>query len=293
MYHIISNPISGRKKTTNKKVLEIYKYLNDHGINYCLYETKYFEHPLAIAKEITEKYESGNIIVIGGDGTFNEVLNGIKDLSKWNIGLIPSGSGNDFAKAINLPIKDLIGCLKIILNNNLKQVDYIKVNDKICVNVLGTGIDVEVLLNFEKHKKLKGSFRYLYSLIESLIHIKWHEFDVSIDDKEFEHKKGFIITLCNGSNIGGGIPICPNANPMDQKLEFVYVRQVKKIKIPRYLFYLLKGKILTLKEVEHIYCQKAVFKSDRNLTIQIDGNITDNSNIYTCELVSKGLNMYL
>ena len=65
--------------------------------------------------------------------------------------------------------------------------------DNICVNVLGTGIDVEVLINFEKHTKLKGSFRYFVSLIEALFPLKFHEFDVSIDDGPFERKKGLII----------------------------------------------------------------------------------------------------
>lgn len=292
MYYIISNPISGRKKKNYKKIQQIYKYLDDNQIPYELYESKYAKHPTEIAKNITTTHESGNIIVIGGDGTFNEVINGINDLSKWNFGLIPTGSGNDFASCLKLPKKNYIECLKVILNNNLKSLDYIKVNDMKCVNILGTGIDVDVLLNFEKHTKLKGSFRYFYSLIETLFHIKWHEFDVSIDDGPFEHKKGFIITLCNGSYFGGGIPICPSANPSDNKLEFIFVRPIKKIKILSALIKLMKGKIFKIKETEHICCKKAIFKDSKNLQLQIDGNITNDYNEYVCEIINEGLKMY-
>ena len=292
MFYIIANPASGRKKSSAKDLNEIYKHLNENKIEYRLFETQYYHHPYEIAKQITNENESGDLIVIGGDGTFNEVLNGIKDLSKWNIGLIPSGSGNDFAKAINFTSKDKIKCLKTILKKEVKPVDYIKVNDKVCANVLGSGIDVEVLVNFEKHTKMKGSFRYLYSFIETFFKFKWKEFDVSIDDGPFERKRGLLVTLCNGSHIGGGIPICPSAKANDGKLEFVFVKAIKKIKLLPYLIKLMKGKIYSFHETEHVYCQKAIFKDANNLELQIDGNITNDCNDYRCEIIKEGINMY-
>ena len=162
----------------------------------------------------------------------------------------------------------------------------------VCVNVLGTGIDVDVLLNFEKHKKLKGSFRYFYSLLESLLHLKWYEFDVSIDDGPFEHKKGLIVALCNGQNIGGGIPVCPKACPSDNKLNFMYVSEFKKITLLGKLIKLMSGNIHKMKEAHHITCKKAVFKDNQNLVLQIDGNITNEFKEYRCEIVENGINMY-
>lgn len=293
MYHIICNLFSGRKHKKSKKIAKIFQYLEENKIEYQVYYTKYTKHPTELAREITTTYESGDLIVIGGDGTFNEVLNGISDLSKWHLGLIPTGSGNDLATNLNIKKKNYLECLKTILNGNLKAIDYIKVNDLICANVLGTGIDVEVLLNFEKHAKLKGRLRYFVSLIQTLFHLKWHEFDVSIDDGPFVSKKGLIIALCNGSNIGGGIQICPNAKTNDHQLEFVFVGCFKKRKLLGYLLKLLKGKIFSLKEAEHIYCKKAIFKDQKPLVLQIDGNITNNYNEYVCEIIEEGLNMYL
>lgn len=293
MYHIITNPISGRKKNNYKSIKVIFDYLDEHKIEYKIYESKYYRHPVEIAKQITTDNDSGDIIVIGGDGTFNEVLNGITDFSKWNIGLIPSGSGNDFASIVGLKAKDHLNNLKKILNGNVVPVDYIKVNNMVCVNVLGAGIDVQVLENFEKHTKLKGSFRYFVSLLEALFHIKWHEFEVSIDDGPFERKKGLIVALCNGQNIGGGIQICPIANPNDAYLDFMFVSCFKKITLPKKLIQLMSGKIFKFQETQHIKCKKAVFKEKKNVTLQIDGNITREYNEYRCEIVEKGINMYL
>lgn len=293
MYHIITNPISGRKKNNLKKIKGVFDYLEENKIEYKVYESKYYRHPVELAKEITSNNEEGNIIVIGGDGTFNEVLNGVSDFSKWKIGLIPAGSGNDFASIIGFDKKKPVESLKKILQNNVKPIDYIKVNDMICVNVLGTGIDVEVLENFEKHTKLKGSFRYFYSLLETLFHMKWHEFDVSIDDGPFERKKGLIVALCNGQNIGGGIRICPIAMQNDNYLNFVFVRNFNKIKTPYLLFKLMTGKILKVKEAYTVKCKKAIFKDNNNLVLQIDGNITKDFNEYKCEIIENGINMYL
>lgn len=292
MYHIITNPISGRKKNNYKKIKAVFDYLDENNIEYRLYESQYYRHPVELARLITTENESGDLIVIGGDGTFNEVLNGISDFSKWNVGLIPSGSGNDFASIIGLSKKTPVESLKKILKKEVKPVDYIKVNDSVCVNVLGTGIDVDVLNNFEKHKKLKGSFRYFYSLLESLFHLRWYEFDVSIDDGPFEHKKGLIVALCNGQNIGGGIPVCPMACPSDKKLNFIYVSEFKKITILGKLLKLMSGNISKIKETQHIICKKAVFRNKENLVLQIDGNITREYNEYRCEIVENGINMY-
>lgn len=295
MYHIISNPVSGRNKKQNKKSTDyqIRKYLDENKIEYKWYVSEYSKHPKKIAQEISEQNESGNMIVIGGDGTFNEVLNGIKNLEKWNVGLIPSGSGNDFASNIGFSKKKPIECIQKILKNQIVKTDLIKVNDIICMNVLGTGIDVDVLLNFEKFTKLKGKFRYFVALLVALCHFSWYEFDISLDEGEFVHKKGFLAALCNGSSIGGGIPICPGAKTNDHQLEFVFVHEIKKWKIPFYLIKLMSKKILKVKACEHVYCEKATIRAcSKDFTLQIDGNLDNSTAEYSCEIIKDGLNLY-
>ena len=117
--------------------------------------------------------------------------------------------------------------------------------------------------------------------------------EVSIDDGPFERKKGLIVALCNGQNIGGGIQICPIANPNDAYLDFMFVSCFKKITLPKKLIQLMSGKIFKFQETQHIKCKKAVFKDEKNVTLQIDGNITREYNEYRCEIVEKGINMYL
>ena len=292
MYYIIVNKTSGRKKKQSKRIDIVKNYLDENHIEYEWYETQYAKHPIELARQITTSHEGGNLIIIGGDGTLSEVINGMENKDKWNVGIIPNGSGNDFASNVGLNPKKPLDNLKKILEGEAKPIDLIQMNNEVCINVLGTGIDVTVLLNFEKHKKLSGSFRYFISLVEALLHTKWYEFDVSLDDGEFIHKKGFIITLCNGSTIGGGIPICPGAKVDDGKLEFVFVKEIKKRRIPGMLISLMKGHILEKDICEHIYCEKAVFKDADNFVVQVDGNLIEPTNYYTCEIIKNGLNLY-
>ena len=292
MYYFIVNPISGRSKK-KKNIVLIKQYLDDNHVDYRWLETQYAGHTTILAKEITANDDGGNLIIVGGDGTFNEVINGVVDFDKWNIGLIPTGSGNDFASNIGLNPKDPIANLKKILEGEAKKTDYIKVNNEtICINVIGTGIDVNVLENFEKHTKMKGSFRYFYSLLEALLHVKWYKFDLQIDDGTWQKKEGFITCVCNGSSIGGGIPICPGAKVDDNQLEFVFVNKVKKITILHYLIKLMSGKILKAKVTEHLYCKKVIFQNDEEFVMQIDGNIGYKEKKYICELVKDGIKIY-
>lgn len=292
MYHIISNPISGRGKS-NLASIKIKKYLDEHQIDYQWYETKYKNHPQEIAIEIDSKNpHGGDMIVIGGDGTLNEVVNGIGDLNHWNIGLIPAGSGNDLASKLNLKPKDPIYNLEIILKGKTKAIDYIQVNQHRCLNIAGTGIDVDILKRFEKYTHLRGKFRYLVALIVTLCVFHWYRFEVSIDGAPFEKKEGFITSICNGSRFGGGIQICPISEVDDNQLNYVFVKKLPRITIPYYLIQLLRGKILRFtKKVECIPCQKIIYRSVKPFLFNIDGELIED-NQFICTIVKNGFKIY-
>lgn len=292
MYHIISNPISGRGKS-NSAAIAVKKYLDEHKIVYKWYATKYKGHPKILATEIDSNNPSGGeLIVIGGDGTLNEVVNGIGHLLNWNIGLIPAGSGNDLATKLNLKLKDPIYNLELILSKTPKTIDFIQINQYRCLNISGSGIDVDILKRFEKYTWLRGKFRYLIALVVTLCVFKWYKFKISIDDQPFEDKTGFITAICNGSSFGGGIRICPISSVDDNQLDYVFVNKINRLAIPFYLIQLLRGKILKYKKkVEWKHCQKVVFSSDQPLPLNIDGEIIED-NHFICTIVKNGFKIY-
>ena len=291
MYHIIANPIAGRKKK-NKKYIQIIQYLKEQKIPHTLYETHSYEEPMKIAKMLSEKYENGGkIIIIGGDGTFNEAINGLDDLSKWEIGIIPTGSGNDIASKLKIDIKNPIKALEVVLNNKVLPIDIIDVNGMRGINIAGSGIDIDVLLRFERYKKLKGSFRYFCALFVTMLKFKWYTFHVQVDDEEEKEYTGFITAACNGSQYGGGIRICPEAIMDDGQLDFVFAKKISRIKIPFYLIKLMKGKINRYAFYEHRLCKKVTYSSDKDFYFNIDGKILQGKK-FECTILPKVLNIY-
>ena len=229
MLDFIVNPIAGGKhgKKIRKTLCVLEKILNEKKIEYRLHITLRKGHAKDITKTLISRGAT-DIIVVGGDGTLHEVVNGFSDFERVNLGLIPCGTGNDFASALKIPL-ECEKALDIILNEQAKHVDFMQLGEVRGINVIGTGIDVDVLKRYNKLKK-KTKFNYTACLIKTLFNFKYTNFTAQIDDDQKQYRS-FIACIANGSVYGGGIPICPPANPTDNKLNFVAVKSIAKLKI--------------------------------------------------------------
>lgn len=268
-YHIISNPVAGKAKT--RKNLEIVeKVFSERGVKYQTHFSKCAGDAMSIARGLTAE-GAKEVIALGGDGTLHEVLNGLTDPTACNLGLIPSGTGNDFAEKAGLSL-DAEKSANFILDNEPKDTDYIEIDGRRCMNVSGLGIDVEVLERCRRGK-LRGKIKYLLSLLQSLFKYKGCKVEIEADGKKEEHDV-LIATACNGSVFGGGIKICPDAEISDGKLNAVIVDCIGgKIKLIGALIQLLKGKILEYPKTKHILCERLCLTPSLACTIQMDGEL--------------------
>lgn len=289
MLDFIINPIAGGKhgKKTRKVASIIEKILNEKKIDYRFHLTNQKGHAKSLTETLIERGAT-DIIVVGGDGTLHEVINGFSNFENVNMGLIPCGTGNDFASALNIPINPE-KALSIILNNSPKYVDFMQMPTVRGINIIGTGIDVDVLTRYEKLKK-KNKINYTTCLIKTLFNFKYSEFTADIDGKSIPYRS-FIACIANGNVYGGGIPICPIANPTDNKLNFVAVREIPKIKIVGAFLKLKKGKILSLKQAEHFDCSQVKILTDKPCTVNVDGELYENVPLEV-KIVSNTLKIY-
>lgn len=271
-YHIISNPAAG--KTKAKKNLELIENVfRNNGAEFQTHLSECERDATRIVKELTTAGET-EIIAHGGDGTLHEVLNGIVDPTLCNLGLIPSGTGNDFAEKIALP-SDPIKAAELILRGNTKPTDYLDVNGVRCMNVAGIGMDVDVLERC-KTGKLKGKIKYLLSLVQSLFAFKGIKVQIE-SEGVLEERDVLIAAACNGSQFGGGIRICPTADVADRKLNAVIVDCIGgKMKIIKAFLQLMKGKILEYPLTKHFLCEKLKFIPKQPCTVQLDGELYKN-----------------
>ena len=289
MIDFIINPIAGGKKGKKmKKNLNLVEnYLKEKQVEYSFHFTTYKGH----AKKITEELiENGamDIVVCGGDGTLHEVVNGFSRFENVNLGLLPCGTGNDFARALNLPT-NVIEALEIILKGETKYIDFMQMPTVRGINIIGTGIDIDVLKRYESLKK-KTKLGYTKCLIKSLFKFKNVEFDVTING-ETEHRKSILACIANGCVYGGGIPICPVASPNDNLLNFITADDLKGLKLISVFLKLKKGKVLSVKEVVHKKSDKISFKINPPYTINVDGELYDDIP-FEIEIVSNKLKMY-
>ncbi len=286
MYHIIVNPTAGKKRAAkNLRVVE--GILQERKIEYAVHETHAERDGEKIARQLTEAGKQ-ELIVVGGDGTMHEVLGGIVDPTACRLGVIPSGTGNDFAGKIGLPLKP-DKALEIILRGECKLTDYLEVGGVRCMNVAGIGMDVDVLERCKKGKS-KGKIKYLKSLLKSLFAFKGLPVIVENDGKE-ERRDVLLAAACNGDRFGGGIHICPPAVVDDGKIDVVVVDCIGgKMKIIKAFLKLMKGKILEYPAASYFRCERVKFLPQTACACQLDGELFTNLNFDV--KICKGLQMY-
>ena len=275
------------KRKVNKARKAIEKRLSTLNIPYCFHFTERKGHATELARELV-KNGADCIVAVGGDGTVHETLNGLDCFDRVTFGIIPAGTGNDFAASVNIPTKPL-KALDIILQNNVKRVDFFECSGIRGMNAIGAGIDVDILKHYNKHT-LNGKIQYTLSLLHCLIHYRPYELTV-IDKNGVKHaKKVLIACLCNGKRFGGGIKISPDSIVDDGKLDFLVVNDLPKRKFIGALIKLATGKIKRISTSESSLEENV--KIEGSFPVQIDGEIYENI-AFDVKIVKDTLKMYL
>lgn len=289
MLDFIINPIAGGKhgKKIRKTVSIIESYLKERKVEYNIHLTRCKGNATTITDALIKKGAT-DIVVVGGDGSLHEVINGFSNFEKVNLGLIPCGTGNDFAKSIGIP-KNAIKALDIIIDGSPKYTDFMQMPTVRGLNIIGMGIDVDVLKRYEALKK-KNKFGYTKCLIKTLFDFDYTDFEVSLDG-ELHKYHSFIVCFANGCVYGGGIPVCPCADPTDGKMDFVAVKAIKRSKIIGAFLKLKAGKILEQDYTEHITCNSIKLFANPPYTVNVDGELY-NDIPFEIKLVSNTLKMY-
>lgn len=271
MNHIfIINPKAG-KGTSIRYENKIKDYFKNSRESYSIYFTEYPGHGTEISKKHAN--EKDNIIyAIGGDGTVNEVLNGLIG-SVATFGIIPSGTGNDFVRTMDL--ENFTDILDRTLMGNIRTVDIGKANDRFFLNIASVGFDAEVgneASIFKKNKFLPSKIAYILSIIKTIFKFKPLILNINIDGKTFS-KEAMLVTASNGKYYGGGIPITPMASIEDGLFDVCIIDKVSIFKLFRVFPDILNGKLNKHKEVSFYSGREVSVTSNELFSINIDGEI--------------------
>ena len=281
-YTFIINPNS--RSGRGGKVWDIVqKELEKREVDYEYVFTKKPKHAIRIAEEITSDNEEHNIVVLGGDGTINEVINGISDFEKTTLGYIPTGSGNDFCRGMKMT-KDPMKALDIILkaentrNLDIGVVDREGRKRKFAVST-GIGYDAAIChqVSISKYKKILnklklGKLSYVFVALNRLFKDERVKAEVWVDDNESKKfKNTYFVSVMNNPYEGGGFKFCPKAVADDRKLNMIVISGIPKLVVLLLLPTALKGWHVMFKGITVLEGNAFRIKTDRSLPVHVDG----------------------
>lgn len=278
----IINPLSGNGKAV-KDWSKISALLKGAKIDIESVQTEHFYHAFTLASEAISKGFK-KILVLGGDGTLNEVVNAIfkhptASPSEITMANIPVGTGSDWCRTMKIPRK-YTDAIKLIQNNeqihqDIGLIKYLSNDeeDRYFCNVIGTGFDGYVASQINKQirdGKKAGAMVYIINLIKSLLSYKASKIKVSAHE-EIEHTKIFSLAIGIGMYNGGGMKQVPDANPNDGLLDLTVIRNLPKYKVILNVPGLYSGKFVRNREVMQYRSDHFKVESEDHLTVEIDG----------------------
>ncbi len=233
--------------------------------------------------------EGARVVAVGGDGTVHEVLKGLAGTGKV-LGVVPIGSGNDFARMLGLRGLPWREALEHALLAPEEAIDLGLVNEEAFGASLGIGFDALVAKKaFSAPPFLRGMPRYLYALFGVLKDLRLPQGRVLLDRKEVHRGKMLLLAAMNGPAYGGGIPIAPMADPRDGLLSLVLARELSRLGVVLILPRLLLGRHLGHPQVLALAGREVVVEFAHPVPAHADGELLPESAIYRAEVRPLGL----
>ena len=284
-WFVVVNPVSGGGRGLGE-FPKISRLLRENGIEH---DSAFTEHRYHATELTVEAANRGyrNIIVVGGDGTLNEVVNGLfiqKQCAPKEIllAVIAVGTGNDWVRTFSIPrnysaiiraIKERTSFLQDVAKVTYTESKYEQ--SRYMVNVAGLGFDADVIkiFNHLKLKGYKGKWLYLYSLLKGYFSAKPAGATIEVDGKVIYNKLLFSLAVGVCRYNGGGIQQLPRAVANDGLLDLTIIRPVHWWHVIFRANRLFNGKIYTIGHVEHAQGRVVKITSAPDMSLETDGEL--------------------
>ena len=162
------------------------------------------------------------IVAVGGDGTWGNVGNAIiRSGLDAALGLVPAGTGCDFAKSVGVPARDVVRCARIARDGHSRRIDVGRVEDHYFLNVAGFGFDIAVIEDSWKVRYLGGNLLYLYCALRQLHRFPGFPVSMAVEGEAAERREMLMLVVANARIFGGGFKIAPEADLGDGRLDIV------------------------------------------------------------------------
>ncbi len=248
-YKIIANPVAGRG-AGDRAVSQVERLLSGYGLNFDVVRTERPWHAADLAREAAAAgYDA--VVALGGDGTSNEVLNGLmqarrEDGNTCAMGVLCVGTGNDFAYGAGVPLDVEAGC-HVLAQGHRRTIDVGRVvgglypQGRYFGNGVGVGFDAVVGFEAAKTEWLRGFLCYLVAALKTIfLYYKAPLVTIEYDDQTLT-QPSLLISIMNGRRMGGGFMMAPEAEPDDGLFDLCIAHEVSRARIFALIPHFMRG----------------------------------------------------
>ncbi len=297
MKHIfIINPKAGKKDISNDVITKLREYKGE--FTYKIYITSHKFDALYYIKDLCANLkEETTFYACGGDGTLNEVVNGVIGCKLAYVACFPSGSGNDFIKVFGKK-EDFLN-LDSLINGKPRMIDAIKVNNRYTINICNLGFDAFVADNMIKFKNkpfIKGKTAYSVAVFYSLLFKMKTKCKITVDNNIVLDDFILLASFANGNWYGGGYHCAPRAKVNDGLVDvciakamsrFSFISMIKKYKLGVHL-----DDPKTMQHLTYLQGKKIEISSEKDIIYCLDGEV-DKSNSINIEVCENAINFII
>lgn len=275
MRHLfIINPAAGSRNRTDESSEIIHKICRARNLNYEIRVSTAPGECTRIAREEAATGDEIRIYACGGDGTLNEVMNGVAGFPNAAITVYSGGSGNDFTKLFDEP--KAFFDLHRLMDVDETTFDLIRCNDHLAMNICCVGLDARIGNDVSRYKRmplLHGFRAYAASTVVNVVRGISEHYVVEVDGETIDAEQTFIC-ICNGRYYGGGFNPVPEADPSDGKLDILLVKKISRSQIPGIIGKYKNGRYKELSHVaRYIKTDSIRIRCDKPTPINLDGEI--------------------
>lgn len=272
---LLVNPYSGLKKG-EEIVQKILPILNKHSINPNILYTEHKGHAKEICRSNFIK-DYSDLILIGGDGTFSEAINGLllrEDKIYPNLGFIPGGSGNSLMHHLN--ILEPVRAVQSIIENKIKYLDVVEITSEnfleYSINIVGWGVATDIGATAEKIRWM-GRSRYTLASLYHILKLKKRHAALTLNGAKQE-KQFIFILVCNTQYTGTGMQAAPNAQLNDGMFDVIILNQnISRLELMQLLPKIFTGEHIQSKHVEYVQTDTLKLEPRYSEALNIDGEI--------------------
>ncbi|MCC6443407.1 MAG: diacylglycerol kinase family lipid kinase [Armatimonadetes bacterium] len=265
--HLIANPASGRGRA-GKRLPGLLDRLRRAGIAFECHVTG----RAGQAREWAASLSRGGaeiVAAVGGDGTIHEVANGLFG-SETALAVIPAGTGNDLARTLRVRTED--AAIRALCEGKRKRIDVGRAEDRIFVNVAGTGFDAEVAQTVNAERFLKGTPAYIRAVFVNLCFFRPQAITLTLDGQE-RQETAMLVAVANARSYGGGMRVAPEASMEDGLFDICLVQAVSRAEFARAFPRVFWGTHTTHPKVRMYRAREAEIRAESPWPVLADGEI--------------------